>query len=60
MPTFNEDPDLPSIDEVAQNGGRAKATIAREKLVIKSFECFITDTLKKVGFLKKFLDLSSS
>ena len=49
MPSFNFDPSLPSIEEVENNGGKSKTTLAQESRIVKNLEDFFTEVLKKVG-----------
>ena len=49
MPSFSSE-NVPDIDEIIQNGGKAKNTLLRENQALNAFKNFITEVEKKVFF----------
>ena len=49
MPSFSTG-NVPDIEEIIENGGKAKNTLDRERQVIKTFKEFILNVENKVIF----------
>ena len=52
MPSFVNNDEGPSIDEIRNNGGRAKSTLKKEGWIIGTFEAFLTE--KNAGKVRFF------
>ena len=58
MPTFTDE-NTPDIEDIIKNGGKAKNTLIRERLVLNTFKTFIENVEKLVIFfcyIFNFLD----